>query len=114
MRQVGGIAGLGDAALNEDQYNVLTSDYGHGGADDIEAGDGNNIILAGSGGETAVKAGSGWDVILGDNGKVIRTAAYVPIEILSLSNDSNAGNDLKVDGGSGNDTLIGGNGDDGF
>ena len=107
-----GVVGLGDTSLGTDSHNVMTSDYAQAGADTIDAGDGNNIVLAGSAGDLSVTAGSGWDIILGDNGKVVRTAAFVPTQIQSLLDDTNGGDDLHIDGGAGNDTIFGGAGDD--
>ena len=106
-----GTIGLGDTALGDEKYNVVTSDYANGGTDTINAGDGNNIVLGGSYSDS-ITTGNGWDLILGDNGKVVRGSDYVPSVIESLTGDIYGGNDALIDGGEGDDTIIGGNGDD--
>ncbi|MBL8486356.1 MAG: DUF4347 domain-containing protein [Rhodocyclaceae bacterium] len=90
-----------------------------GGADDIAAGEGDNLVLGGVGADT-VAAGTGDDRIIGDNGEILYSGAVV---VRFASTDAGAatgagdtiaagdGANLVL-GGLGADSVAAGNGDD--
>ncbi len=82
----------------------LTSDPGFGGDDEIAAGDGNDIVLAGDG-DDDVDAGDGNNVVLGDLG-------FVLIGFVMATTDPGFGGDDQIITGDGDDIVLAGDGDD--
>lgn len=111
---VGGTAG-DDISTGSGNDNILGDDGtiiggvlrvlapGSGGSDNIDAGEGNDIVIAGFGADN-IRGGGGNDRILGDNG-------FYTVNHLESTNLTIGGNDL-IDAGGGNDWAIGGFGDD--
>ncbi|SHL67163.1 hypothetical protein SAMN05444414_1269 [Roseovarius marisflavi] len=79
-----------------------------GGNDTIDAGNGQNIVIAGVGADV-VDTGTGGDIILGDNGMVIFNAGVV---VTVRSTVSNIGAADLIRSGAGNDTVLGGTAND--
>ena len=85
-------------------FAVLTSDPGFGGDDEITAGDGNDIVLAGDG-DDDVDAGDGNNVVLGDLGVVL-------VGIVMATTDPGFGGDDEIITGDGDDIVLAGDGND--
>ena len=79
-----------------------------GGADDITAGNGANVIFGGSGSDR-IKVGSGNNILLGDNGQADFTAGVLT---MIEATDGAYGGDDTIGGGDGNSVVIGGFGAD--
>jgi Ca2+-binding RTX toxin-like protein len=115
---------LGDnGVVNFTTSGVITdasaTELGLGGADTIDAGGGNNVVIGGAAGDT-VTTDAGNDVILGDNGNLTFTAGVLTEAVTTDTSDATGGNDVLnagdgvnvVLGGVGNDTITTGAGDD--
>ena len=90
-----------------------TSEESLGGADTIDAGDGENVVLGGFGADLIV-SGIGADLILGDNGLVDYTGYdnnSNDIDWIESTATETGGNDA-IGSGSGSDIVIGGSGAD--
>jgi Ca2+-binding RTX toxin-like protein len=77
--------------------------------DSIDAGDGDNLVIAGFGGDT-VTTGTGSDTIIGDNGEVFTDTTGILTEIISISLD--IGGDDFIYTGDGDNSIIAGFGGD--
>ncbi|WP_157100266.1 hypothetical protein [Rhodoplanes sp. Z2-YC6860] len=113
---------------------VSTSTTAYGGADQITAGAGQDIIIGGRFGDT-INAGDGDNLVIGDSGRILAATSGAPqlaglpitlgtvetIEVSDGGNDSivtGAGNDIVLGGaqsddiraGAGNDIVLGDNG----
>jgi Ca2+-binding RTX toxin-like protein len=89
-----------------------------GGADVIQAGEGDNLLFGGQGGDT-LGAGSGNDIVLGDGGNVQFSASGQRLSITTNNPDQGGndsitltGGDNVVLGGFGNDQVTTGSGND--
>jgi len=80
-----------------------------GGSDTIDAGDGNNFIIAGFGSDN-VTSGSGNDIILGDSGVVNADTSGLITDVVTIPLDI-GGNDT-INSGDGNNVVLGGTGSD--
>jgi Ca2+-binding RTX toxin-like protein len=81
-----------------------------GGDDDLDAGNGDNMVLGGIGADT-LYSGSGHDVLAGDNAR-ITLAAGVVTDVISLDASSlTTGND-EIVAGDGENLILGGGGSD--
>jgi Ca2+-binding RTX toxin-like protein len=99
---------------------ISTSDPTLGCSDNIQAGDGDDIVMGGTDAEF-IDAGAGNDLVFGDHGKVDFTLQperdFFSIDTLNSDdggNDTilgNTGNDILI-GGQGSDQIFGGAGDD--
>ena len=126
----GGRGDLIDSTLVGPSY-VMSRDVGLGADDEIDAGEGDNVVLAGFGGDT-VDSGSGNDTVVGDNGVAIfdttTSSGSALVKSVTTSDPLHGGDDEidagegdnvvlagfggdTVDSGSGNDTVVGDNGE---
>ncbi|OPY92604.1 MAG: hypothetical protein A4E73_00960 [Syntrophaceae bacterium PtaU1.Bin231] len=103
--------------VNRQASLVTTRDAATGGADVIDGGDGNNIILGGIAGDS-ITTGTGTDLILGDNGSIQYDAAGMLSRLqatnpeLGAIDTINAGAGTKhIIGGFGADSITAGAGD---
>ncbi|MEW6158482.1 MAG: hypothetical protein AB1813_13700, partial [Verrucomicrobiota bacterium] len=102
---------------------VSTTEPNDGGADSIQTGAGNDILIGGDDMDV-IDAGSGANVVLGDNALVQAASANTPrfgnaqITVITLgtiqSTDPIYGgpDQINISGGGGNDLILGGTGDD--
>ena len=81
-----------------------------GGADDIDAGDGNNVVFGGVEGDT-ITTGAGNDITLGDNG-VVEYADSVARSVETSDTSEATGDDDIFSLGAGNDIALAGVGSD--
>ena len=115
---IGDFADVSGARVLEGVTSLISIETSEGGADSIETGRGNDLILGGEGDDT-ISSGLGGDLIFGDNGVLDITAGTM----VTTGGDSD-GNDLITIGtdpaGAGDppsptdirDIVIGGRGDD--
>jgi len=89
--------------------NAASTETALGDIDNIDAGEGDNIVIAGQGADV-VTTGSGTDTVIGDNGEINYDLAGVMTSIRSTSTDQGGDDQLEV--GDGNNTIIGGFGND--
>ncbi|MFF9468200.1 MULTISPECIES: hypothetical protein [unclassified Methylobacterium] len=88
---------------------VRTTNAGVGDADEIRAGEGDNVVLGGGGGDTIV-TGSGRDTVFGDAGQVRFDAKGLVERAESL--DTAVGGDDAIEAGAGDNLVLGGFGVD--
>ncbi|WP_348641977.1 calcium-binding protein [Methylobacterium sp. WL9] len=84
---------------------VRTTSPAIGGADEIRAGEGDNVVLGGAGADLIV-TGSGRDAVLGDNGEIRFDAKGLFSQIVSV--ESGIGGDDTIDTGAGDNVTFGG------
>lgn len=87
--------------------SLVSAGSSSGGADAIDAGDGDNTVFGG-GGDDALTAGNGGDILLGDHGRITLVLG-VPTRITT---DGTGGGNDALAGNDGNDVLLGGPGID--
>jgi Ca2+-binding RTX toxin-like protein len=87
---------------------VISTQPGLAGNDDINSGSGNDILI-GSSGNDVLRGGDGNDVLIGDGAKVTWKAAY--IQVIESAEWMFGGDDTLV-AGSGHSIMIGGAGHD--
>ena len=92
------------------RYQTLDQLASSGGADSIQLGDGNNVVLAGVGADQ-VNTGDGVDVILGDNGLVQMDAAGLLWARIESSQTALGGDDV-IRTGAGTKFILAGAGAD--
>ncbi|MGX5777767.1 calcium-binding protein, partial [Methylorubrum zatmanii] len=88
---------------------VRTTDPAVGEADEIRAGEGDNVVLGGAGGDSLV-TGSGRDTVLGDHGQIRFDAKGLIARVESL--DTGLGGDDIIEAGAGDNLVIAGVGAD--
>ena len=88
---------------------VRTTDPTVGEADEIRAGEGDNVVLGGAGGDSIV-TGSGRDTVLGDHGQIRFDAKGLIARVESL--DTGLGGDDTIEAGAGDNLVIAGVGAD--
>ncbi|NOQ52534.1 MAG: hypothetical protein GQ578_10000 [Desulfuromonadaceae bacterium] len=97
-----GVANYTDGDI--ENLETIDTDASTGGADNINAGDGDNVVFGGVADDQVV-SGAGDDVQLGDNGRVDFVAGRL---VQVASGDPMFGGKDRLAGGGGNDLLIGG------
>jgi Ca2+-binding RTX toxin-like protein len=90
--------------------NIRTANPSDAGADTINAGNGNNVVLGGTGNDT-ITTGVGADVIVGDNGEANFYADTGILQNITTNTPTALGNDI-INAGTGPDVIFGGSGDD--
>ncbi|WP_283206900.1 calcium-binding protein, partial [Methylorubrum podarium] len=88
---------------------VRTTDAALGDADEIRAGEGDNVVLGGAGGDTIV-TGAGRDTVFGDAGQIRFDAKGLIERAESL--DTAIGGDDSIEAGAGDNLVIAGVGAD--
>ncbi|HEX2649809.1 MAG TPA: DUF4347 domain-containing protein [Burkholderiales bacterium] len=90
--------------------SAVSADLGSGGADTIDVGDGNNVVIGGAGNDTITTL-DGTDVVIGDNGEATWTAGVLT-QFKSADLAANTGGDDTIGVGNGRNYVIGGVGID--
>ena len=95
--------------INNVLVNATSSEASLGGADTLNLGEGNNIVIAGAGVDT-ITTTDGVDIILGDNGQLVWSATGV-IESVTATDLTNGAGDI-IKAGDGDNIIVGATGDD--
>ncbi|MEW6155800.1 MAG: calcium-binding protein [Verrucomicrobiota bacterium] len=110
------LADQGSLTFDGTVLTVESLDTANGGDDQVDAGAGNNLIIAGAGADD-VNAGVGNSIVLGDNGVAVQTSGILTeVQSTALSVDGAdtivlADGDHVIFGGAGSDEITSGQGD---
>ena len=96
---------LGSIELADSHVDlVFTTDSGVGGADTIDSGAGDDLVLGGSGSDV-IRSGDDRDIVFGDAGRVSMVLGFTAS---AVTIDPEFGGDDQIDAGAGDDLVFGG------